>query len=62
MGAFMVLKNVSELAYHLAVFPPILLWRGIRLPLLLKMWHGQAHCPNIVKELGFPSVEDILRG
>lgn len=47
--------------FSFVMIPFSLIW-GIRLPLLLKMWHGQAHRLNLFKVFVFPSVEDTLRG
>lgn len=53
--------SVPELAQKVARPPSKIIDWGIRLPLLLKMWHGQAHCMNVFKAFGFPSAEDTLR-
>lgn len=54
--------SVPELAQKVARLPSENSDRGIRLPLLLKMWHGQAHCLNLFKAYHVPYVGDILRG
>lgn len=52
--------SVPELAQKVARLPSENSDRGIRLPLLLKMWHGQAHRLKLFKAYHFPSVEDTL--
>ena len=52
--------SVPELAQKVARPPSKIIDWGIRLPLLLKMWHGQAHRLNLFKAYHFLSVEDIL--